>query len=148
MRISRQWLLVGVIVAGLALGAAAMVYFRPETDQVVIGAQAPDFTVVDLRSGDSVSLRDRYKHWFHDDPVELFKQHVWINPFWEDDIDEVISFMGVDRVLFGSDFPHMEGLERPAQIFDEVNHLPEADQRRIVYGNAAELTGVRSPAPA
>ncbi len=62
MRISRQWLLVSVIVAGLALGVAAMVAFRPQTDQVVIGAHAPDFTVVDLGTGDSVSLRDRYRH--------------------------------------------------------------------------------------
>lgn len=92
------------------------------------------------------SLRDRYKHWFQDDPVEVFKNHAWINPFWEDDIDEVISYMGTDHVLFGSDFPHMEGLEEPKQIFDEIAHLPEADQRRIVYENAAELTGVKRPA--
>ena len=50
--------------------------------------------------------------------------------------------MGVDRVLFGSDFPHMEGLEYPAQIFDEIGHMSVDDQRRIVHDNAAELTGV------
>jgi predicted TIM-barrel fold metal-dependent hydrolase len=88
------------------------------------------------------STRDRYPKWFQDDPVESFKRHVWINPFWEDRIDDVVEFMGVDRVIFGSDFPHMEGLEYPAQIFDEVSHLPVADQRRIVHDNAAELTGV------
>ena len=92
------------------------------------------------------SLRDRYKHWFQEDPVETFKQHVWINPFWEDDIDEVISYMGVERVLFGSDFPHMEGLEAPVAIFEEIGHLSEADQRRIVFENAAELTGARTAA--
>ncbi len=90
------------------------------------------------------SSKDRYKNWFQEDPIETFKQHVWINPFWEDDIDEVIDHMGVDRVLFGSDFPHIEGLEAPSDIFAEVGHLPEADQRRIVFENAAELTGVRS----
>ena len=92
------------------------------------------------------STRERYPTWFADDPVETFKRHVWINPFWEDRIDDVIAFMGADRVLFGSDFPHMEGLEYPAQIFDEISHLPEADQRRIVHDNAAELTGVTIPA--
>jgi len=94
------------------------------------------------------SVRDRYAHWFQDDPVEVFKAHAWINPFWEDDIDEVIAFMGVDHVLFGSDFPHMEGLEEPRQIFEEIGHLSEADQRRIVYENAAELTGLPVPATA
>ncbi len=90
------------------------------------------------------STKERYPRWFQDDPIEVFKRHVWINPFWEDRIDGVVEFMGADRVLFGSDFPHMEGLEYPAQIFDEIGHMSEADQRRIVYENAAELTGVRS----
>ena len=94
------------------------------------------------------AVRDKYKNWFEDDPVETFRRHVWINPFWEDRIDDVIEYMGVDRVLFGSDFPHMEGLEYPAQIFEEIGHLPEADQRRIVHDNAAELTGLRTLAPA
>jgi cytochrome c biogenesis protein CcmG, thiol:disulfide interchange protein DsbE len=57
---TRQWLLVGVIVGGLALGAWAMVRFRPETDQVVVGSRAPDFKVVDLTTGDSLQLRQRY----------------------------------------------------------------------------------------
>ncbi len=94
------------------------------------------------------SVKDKYTHWFQDDPAEVFRNHAWINPFWEDDIDDVVSFMGVDHVLFGSDFPHMEGLEAPVQIFDEIGHLPEADQRRIVHDNAAELTGVAVPTPA
>ncbi|HUL97929.1 MAG TPA: amidohydrolase family protein [Mycobacterium sp.] len=88
------------------------------------------------------STRDRYPRWFQEDPAESFKQHVWINPFWEDRIDDVVEFMGVDRVIFGSDFPHMEGLEYPAQVLDEISHLSEADQRRIVHDNASELTGV------
>jgi predicted TIM-barrel fold metal-dependent hydrolase len=92
------------------------------------------------------STRNRFPKWFADDPVESFRQHVWINPFWEDRIDDVVEFMGAERVLFGSDFPHMEGLEYPAQIFDEIGHMPEATQRRIVHDNAAELTGVAVPA--
>ncbi len=88
------------------------------------------------------STRNRYPKWFADDPVDTFREHVWINPFWEDRIDDVVEFMGVERVLFGSDFPHMEGLEYPAQIFDEISHMSQADQRRIAHDNAAELTGV------
>ena len=37
MALSRQWGLVGIIAAGLGLGAWAMVKFKPETDQVVVG---------------------------------------------------------------------------------------------------------------
>ena len=29
--------------------------------------------------------------WFDEDPVELFRQHVWMNPFWEDNVYEIIE---------------------------------------------------------
>ena len=34
-----------------------------------------------------------------------FRRNVWINPFWEDDINEVVDLMGADRVIFGSTGP-------------------------------------------
>jgi predicted TIM-barrel fold metal-dependent hydrolase len=43
--------------------------------------------------------------WFREDPVEIFRRHVWINPFWEDDLVSVVEWMGADRVIFGSDWP-------------------------------------------
>ena len=33
--------------------------------------------------------RDRMRSYYKEDPAELFRQHVWINPFWEDDVNEV-----------------------------------------------------------
>ena len=72
-------------------------------------------------------------------PVELFKRHVWINPFWEDDIALVIEQMGADRVILGSDWPHMEGLEHPRDILEELGEIAAADREKILYANAAEL---------
>ncbi len=77
--------------------------------------------------------------WFPEDPVETFRRHIWINPFWEDQIDEVVANMGVDRVLFGSDWPHIEALPEPLQYATEVEHLPAADQRKILHDNVLEL---------
>lgn len=57
---SRQWVIVGAIVAALGLGVVALTRFGPEIEQVQVGAKAPDFRVVDLANGDSVSLRKRY----------------------------------------------------------------------------------------
>ena len=37
-----------------------------------------------------------------------------MNPFWEDDVTEVSELMGPDHVIFGSDWPHIEGLPHPA----------------------------------
>jgi cytochrome c biogenesis protein CcmG, thiol:disulfide interchange protein DsbE len=57
---SRQWTIVGVAVAGLALGAAAITRFAADVPRVEVGAPAPEFRVVDLATGDSVSLKQRY----------------------------------------------------------------------------------------
>jgi predicted TIM-barrel fold metal-dependent hydrolase len=88
-------------------------------------------------------LRSTHKKlpgWFADDPVEIFRRHVWINPFWEDDIDEVVAHMGADRVLFGSDWPHIEGMPSPLDYLVEVKDLAPDDRRRVLHDNAAELT--------
>jgi thiol-disulfide isomerase/thioredoxin len=57
---SKQWIVVGVIVAGLVSGAVALAKFGPDIDRVEVGARAPDFRAIDLATGDSVSFRERY----------------------------------------------------------------------------------------
>ncbi len=64
---------------------------------------------------------------------------MWINPFWEDKISDVAEHMGTDRVLFGSDWPHMEGLEHPKNIFDELDGVTLEQQKLILHDNAAAL---------
>lgn len=81
--------------------------------------------------------------WFPEDPVETFRRHIWINPFWEDHVDDVIDAVGVDRVIFGSDWPHIEALPEPLQYLDEVAHLPLDDQRLILVDNTAGLNELR-----
>src|SRR5215470_10756971 len=66
------------------------------------------------------STAKKYVGWFRDDPVETFRQHVWINPFWEDDVGEVVAHMGPERVIFGSDWPHIEGVPAPLDYAPEV----------------------------
>ena len=58
---SKQWIAVGVVVAALAAGAAALAKFGPEVDRVEVGARAPDFRAIDLATGDSVTFRERYR---------------------------------------------------------------------------------------
>ena len=84
-------------------------------------------------------LARKMNGWFPEDPVETFRRHVWINPFWEDDVVSVVEQMGADRVVFGSDWPHIEALPEPAQYRSELDHLGEADRRRILVDNTAEL---------
>jgi predicted TIM-barrel fold metal-dependent hydrolase len=73
------------------------------------------------------------------DPVATFREHVWINPFWEDDVHEVVDLMGADRVIFGSDWPHIEALSHPLDYLVEVKGFDEDDQRKILRDNTLEL---------
>jgi predicted TIM-barrel fold metal-dependent hydrolase len=86
------------------------------------------------------SVAHKTPGWFGDDPVDVFRRHVWINPFWEDDLGAVVEWMGADRVLFGSDWPHIEGLPRPLDYLAEAKVLDAADQRRVLHDNVRELT--------
>jgi peroxiredoxin len=58
---SRQWILVIAIVAGLVGGATLLAMFGPDVARVEVGSRAPEFKALDLATGDSVSLRDRYR---------------------------------------------------------------------------------------
>ena len=91
-------------------------------------------------SASCASTAKKYPGWFGEDPVETFRRHVWINPFWEDDPYEIVELMGADRVIFGSDWPHIEGMPRPLDYVPEVKELSAEDQRRVLRDNTWELT--------
>jgi predicted TIM-barrel fold metal-dependent hydrolase len=61
----------------------------------------------------------------------------------EDDVDEVVSLMGADRVIFGSDWPHIEGMPQPLDYLQDVAHFDDATKRRILRENTAELNQLR-----
>jgi len=42
---------------------------------------------------------ERFDGLLKEDPAALFREHVWINPFWEDKILDVVGHMGADRVI-------------------------------------------------
>ena len=65
--------------------------------------------------------------YFTEDPAETFRRNIWINPFWEDDVHEVVEHMGADRVIFGSDWPHIEGMPRPLDYAAELKAFDDDD---------------------
>ncbi len=85
------------------------------------------------------SMHRRIPGWYPEHPVETFKRNVWINPFWEDDVHEVVGCMGADRVIFGSDWPHIEGMPSPLDYVVELKAFSDDDRRRILHDNVAEL---------
>jgi len=83
-----------------------------------------------------------------EDPVEVFKRQCYVHPFHEEDGTGLIEVLGADHVLFGSDFPHPEGLADPLAFVDELDGLPQDEVAKIMGGNLAGLLGVGSLATA
>ena len=82
---------------------------------------------------------DHNPHLFTEDPVKAFKRNVWVHPFHEEDPIGIVKLVGVDRVLFGSDYPHPEGLADPVSYVKMLDGLPHDDVARIMGGNLAEV---------
>jgi predicted TIM-barrel fold metal-dependent hydrolase len=90
-------------------------------------------------------LGDAYKkapEGFLGNPVDEVRNRIHISPFWEEDLGELSSIVGVERVLFGSDYPHPEGLAEPARYIDVLNErtkLTDEEKAKIMGGNLARL---------
>lgn len=81
---------------------------------------------------------------FEEDPVEVFKRNVFVHPFHEDDVAGLADLIGVDNVLFGSDYPHPEGLADPISYVDEIAHMGADKVAKVMGGNLARLMGVEN----
>jgi predicted TIM-barrel fold metal-dependent hydrolase len=74
-------------------------------------------------------------------PSEIFCRHVSVSPYHEEDLVALADVIGSDRILFGSDFPHPEGLADPAEFAELVAPLGEPAVTKIMGGNLRELLG-------
>lgn len=80
---------------------------------------------------------------FAENPAQTLRRHVYVAPFFEDDLGEVIEAMGgTSNVLFGSDYPHPEGLEEPTRFTEYLpGGLTKEDVKKIMGGNLGKLMG-------
>ena len=78
-------------------------------------------------------------HAFGTDPVQQLRAHLWVAPFYEDDIRGLADCIGVDHVLFGSDYPHAEGLADPLAFVDDLDGFSDAEVRQVMSSNALSL---------
>ncbi len=79
---------------------------------------------------------------FASDPVETFRRHVWVAPFYEDDLAGLKDVLGIERLLFGSDWPHAEGLAEPTAFAWDLrrHHFDEDQIRTVMQENGPPLT--------
>ncbi len=72
-------------------------------------------------------------------PSEVFKRCFYVSPYHEEDIVALAGLIGADRVLFGSDYPHAEGLAEPADFAEGLEGLDGASVEQIMSGNLQRL---------
>mgnify|MGYP003561993141 FL=1 len=96
-----------------------------------------------LRLLDKKKGLGRYGPWIGGRPVgrpsDTFREHVWVAPYPEDDIDALVELLGAERVLFGSDYPHPEGMAEPAQFADIMQRSTPEEVRLVMRDNLAGL---------
>jgi predicted TIM-barrel fold metal-dependent hydrolase len=78
---------------------------------------------------------------FHEDPLDTVRRHVWVTPYLEDDLRALADLIGVERILFGSDWPHGEGVAQPLDFAKELSMFSASESQRILRDNVVELLG-------
>ncbi len=76
---------------------------------------------------------------FPEHPTDVIRARVYTTPYAEDDVPALVERIGAGNVLFGSDWPHGEGLAEPRSFRGLLDGLSDADAERIMRGNLAEM---------
>ena len=78
-------------------------------------------------------------HAFAEDPIDTFRRHVWVAPFYEDDMTQLAELLGVDHMIFGSDYPHAEGLSDPLAFVHDLKGFADDDIHKVMRLNGMSL---------
>jgi predicted TIM-barrel fold metal-dependent hydrolase len=76
-----------------------------------------------------------------ENPLDALHRSIIVHPFFEEDVLSIVDLIGVDNVVFGSDWPHPEGLPDPTAFVNELGDLSEQDKAKIMGGNLSKLMG-------
>lgn len=76
-------------------------------------------------------------------PSEYFNEHFVVTPWPEENVDRVIEVVGTDPIVFGSDFPHGNGLPDPMMYLGQLKNLSEQQVEDVMRGNLARFLGLR-----
>ena len=84
-------------------------------------------------------------HLYAEHPLDSLTRSLYVAPYWEEPLQPLIDTIGLDHILFNSDWPHPEGLADPVEyaVFarDEVG-LADDDVAKIMGANMEALMGV------
>jgi hypothetical protein len=83
---------------------------------------------------------------FEEDQLVVFRRIIFAHIFHEPNPRQVADLVGsVDTILWGSDFPHPEGLADPLAYSEMVeSQFPDGDAAKIMGGNLARIMKVEA----
>jgi predicted TIM-barrel fold metal-dependent hydrolase len=82
---------------------------------------------------------------FDEDPFVTFQRSIYVHAFHEPDPKGLLDLgISADHLMFGSDFPHPEGMADPLAYSDVVADLTPEDQALIMGGTISQLMHVGS----
>jgi predicted TIM-barrel fold metal-dependent hydrolase len=67
------------------------------------------------------------------------RENVFVAPFHEEDFREIVDQVGASQVLYGSDWPHPEGVAQPLDMLGDLERLTVDEVRLVAHDNAARL---------
>ncbi|MBW8824988.1 MAG: amidohydrolase family protein [Acidobacteria bacterium] len=94
-----------------------------------------------MRKMDHAFLMGRKAKWAENGrldrrPSEIFRQHFVVAPYPEENVQRVVAEVGIEPIVFGSDFPHGEGLAYPSKYVEaQLSAFSEQDQKLIMRDN-------------
>ncbi len=80
----------------------------------------------------------------HVDPVEQVREHVWVSPYYEDNLPVLRDELGAGRMIFGSDYPHAEGLADPLSFVNDLPGFTDDEIRLVMRENGLALSVPRA----
>jgi predicted TIM-barrel fold metal-dependent hydrolase len=115
--------------------------------QVCLSEQGTVWLPYALRKMDHAFLMGRKATWgeLAERPSEIFRRHFVVAPFPEENVERVVAEVGIAPIVFGSDFPHGEGLAHPVEYARaQLGSFSDEDVRWIMRDNLEQfLVGAR-----
>jgi predicted TIM-barrel fold metal-dependent hydrolase len=77
-------------------------------------------------------------------PSQIFRRHVGVVPYPEDNLAEIVAVVGPDTLCLGTDFPHPEGVARARDFIEEsMQDLDDpAARHNLLYANGRRFVPV------
>jgi len=108
--------------------------------RVCLAEQGTVWLPYTLRKLDHAFLMGRKAKWgtLTERPSAIFKRHFVVAPFPEENVRRVVDEVGIEPIVFGSDFPHGEGLAWPRQYAEaQLSGFTSSEVKTIMRDNLA-----------